>query len=74
MGVFARRVVMSSAGTWPSMRYFSTCAVWQERTSRGTPRLSFTLSMSSSSCTTVLKPAAFTWSTHLAQQPQVGLM
>ena len=65
---------MSSAGTCPSITYFSTCAVWQERSLAGTPRLSFTVLMSSSSWTTVVKPAAFTWSTHFAQQPQVGLL
>ena len=39
----------------------------------GTPPFAFTGETSSIWCTAGLKPAAFTWSTHFPQQPQVGL-
>src|SRR5678816_2832907 len=47
-------------------------AVWQERLSAGTPASSFTGVTSATSCTSTVKPACFTASTQLLQQPQVG--
>src|SRR5687768_1655742 len=66
----------SVAGTCPSTAYPSTTAVWHECAATGT--LYFALTLSSEVCgmsvTVTSKPAFFMWSTHLEQQPQVGVL
>src|SRR6478736_3095959 len=65
--------LIRSAGTCPSMMYGPMTAVWHECSDSGTLRCAATVCMSVVTSRFNLKPAAFMCSTHLPQQPQVGV-
>src|SRR5229473_5077437 len=63
---------MSATGTWPTMVYPPTRAVWHAARGAGTPNCRLMDSTSFTACTVTLNPLSRRYDAHWAQHEQLG--